>query len=413
MPLARRDRELGAVEQRRAAEGQADVSQLQVGRHMKHKLGAARAGATHRAPAPERERSMTADRRLRDRLRRASRSPARRRCSPARSPISSPPIRARASTAFTRSSTISCSIIPSSAIDADARPAARARRGGRRRGQARRDVPRRARQFDRAARRRCTWPCAISPARRSSSTATTSTPEVAAERDKMLAFAAAVREGRVRGAQRPADSPTSSISASAAPTSARRWRRARSSPFAPAGPARAFRLQRRRRRHRRHAARARPGAHPVHRLVQDLHHAGDDDQRADRARLDRRARSARRRSPTISPPSRRSSTRSPNSASRPTACSASGTGSAGAIRSGRRSACRWRSPSARSSFDEFLARRPRGRRSISATRRSERNIPVLMGLLGVWYRNVSAIAVAGGHPLRPAPGALPRLSPAA
>ena len=52
-----------------------------------------------------------------------------------------------------------------------------------------------------------------------------------------------------------------------------------------------FRLQRRRRRHRRHAARARSVAHPVHRLVEDLHHAGDDDQRGDRARLDRARRS--------------------------------------------------------------------------------------------------------------------------
>ena len=37
-----------------------------------------------------------------------------------------------------------------------------------------------------------------------------------------------------------------------------------------------------------------------------------------------------------------------------TACSASGTGSAAAIRSGRASACRWRSRSGREQFDEFL-----------------------------------------------------------
>jgi hypothetical protein len=53
------------------------------------------------------------------------------------------------------------------------------------------------------------------------------------------------------------------------------------------------------------------------------------------------ARSAPRPSAPISPPSRRRSTRSPrNSASRRTASSASGTGSAAAIRCGRRSACR-------------------------------------------------------------------------
>ena len=74
-------------------------------------------------------------------------------------------------------------------------------------------------------------------------------------------------------------SPTSSTSASAAPTSARPWRPARSRPYAPP-------------QLRSHfvsnvdgadigdtLARARPGAHAVHRLVEDLHHPGDDDQR--------------------------------------------------------------------------------------------------------------------------------------
>ena len=51
-------------------------------------------------------------------------------------------------------------------------------------------------------------------------------PEVLAERQKMLAFAEAVRGGALKtAAGKP--SPMSSISASAARTSARRWRRAR------------------------------------------------------------------------------------------------------------------------------------------------------------------------------------------
>ena len=61
---------------------------------------------------------------------------------------------------------------------------------------------------------------------------------------------------------------------------------------------------------------------------------------AETARKWVRRRSARKRSASISPPSRPRSTWWRNSASRPTASSASGTGSAGAIRSGARSACR-------------------------------------------------------------------------
>jgi glucose-6-phosphate isomerase len=45
------------------------------------------------------------------------------------------------------------------------------------------------------------------------------------------------------------------------------------------GPPRALRLERRRRPPRPHAEAARPGHDPVHRRVQDLHHPGDDDQR--------------------------------------------------------------------------------------------------------------------------------------
>ena len=66
-----------------------------------------------------------------------------------------------------------------------------------------------------------------------------------------------------------------------------------------------FRLQCRWGRLQRGNARSRCGRDAVRRLVQDLHHAGDDDQRRDRARVARRqARLARPPSPATSWPSR-------------------------------------------------------------------------------------------------------------
>ena len=99
----------------------------------------------------------------------------------------------------------------------------------------------------------------------------------------MLAFAADVREGRVRGALGQPMTDVVNIGIGGSDLGPAMAARALA-PFAPAGPAQPFRLQRRRRRHRRHAARARSGAHAVHRLLQDLHHPGDDDQRRARAR---------------------------------------------------------------------------------------------------------------------------------
>ena len=92
-----------------------------------------------------------------------------------------------------------------------------------------------------------------------------------------------------------------------------------------------------------------------------------------RARLDRRTRSARRRSQRISPPSRPALDKvaafgiDPDRAS-----SASGIGSAGAIRCGRRSAYRWRSASARSASSsscgaDTTSTRISSRRRLSAT----------------------------------------------
>ena len=62
-------------------------------------------------------------------------------------------------------------------------------------------------------------------------------------------------------------------------------------------------------------------------------------------------------------------------------------------------------------FNEFL----RGAYEIDEHFREapiERNIPILMGLLSVWNRNILGHATHGGDPLRPAARALSRLSPA-
>ena len=103
-----------------------------------------------------------------------------------------------------------------------------------------------------------------------------------------------------------------------------------------------LRLQRRRRRLRRGDARPRPRRDAVHHLVQDLHHAGDHDQRA-RPRapgLVEALGDERPRSPSISSPCPPTPRGWRSSASTPPTCSASGTGSAAATRWTRRSASR-------------------------------------------------------------------------
>ena len=73
----------------------------------------------------------------------------------------------------------------------------------------------------------------------------------------------------------------------------------------PARPDVPVRLQRRRHRLRRGDPRSRPGGDAVHRLLEDVHHAGDDDQRAHRAGLGAgRAWATRRPSPSTSSRSR-------------------------------------------------------------------------------------------------------------
>ena len=86
-----------------------------------------------------------------------------------------------------------------------------------------------------------------------------------------------------------------------------------------------------------------------------------------------------------------------SSASSRRGCSASGTGSAAAIRSGRASACRWRSRSGLTASTNFCAAATRST-STSATAPIEKNIPILMGLLSVWNRNVLGHATHGVIP---------------
>ena len=102
-----------------------------------------------------------------------------------------------------------------------------------------------------------------------------------------------------------------------------------------------LRLERRRHRLRRGDARPRPGRDAVHRLVEDVHDARDDDQRPHGPRLG--ARGARRRGGDRQALRRGLDQRRrgrASSASTPPTCSASGTGSAAATRWTRRSASR-------------------------------------------------------------------------
>ena len=130
----------------------------------------------------------------------------------------------------------------------------------------------------------CTSPCAPRGGSRSSSTARTSSPTVHAVLDRMADFADRVRERRLDGAHRQADPQR------------RQHRHRRLGPRPGDGlrgaaalqrprPDLPVRLQRRRHRLRRGDPRPRPGRDAVHRLVEDLHDARDDDQRPDRPRL--------------------------------------------------------------------------------------------------------------------------------
>ena len=100
-----------------------------------------------------------------------------------------------------------------------------------------------------------------------------------------------------------------------------------------------------------------------------------------------------------------------SSGSTPPTCSASGTGSAAATRWTRRSACRRCSPSGRATSRDMLA----GFHAIDehfATTPFERNLPVLMGLLAVWYGDFFGAQTVGVMPTA-VPEAIPGLPPAA
>ena len=120
----------------------------------------------------------------------------------------------------------------------------------------------------------------------------------------------------------------------------------------------------------------------------------------------------RPRSRSTSSRSRRTPRRSRRSASTRPTCSASGTGSAAATRWTRRSACRRCSRSARSVSATCSPASTRWT-STSARRRSSANLPVLMGLLGVWYTDFFGAETGRRAALRAVPEALPRLPPAA
>ena len=245
------------------------------------------------------------------------------------------------------SSTICCSIFRSIASTLDARSPGRARPGGRGRGQARGDVSRRYRQSDRAA-RGAAHGAAQSLGAPMFVDGRDVMPDVVAER----AQGAGLRRGGARGRRPRRDRP--------AVHRRRQYRHRRLRPRAGDGDAGACRpiAPMQLRAHfvsnvdgadiARHAARPRPRADAVHRLLEDLHDPGDDDQRRDRARTgSRRARRGGGRRPfrrglDQARQGRRIRHR------RRSAYSASGTGSAAAIPSGRRSGCRCRSRSGRS-----------------------------------------------------------------
>ena len=128
----------------------------------------------------------------------------------------------------------------------------------------------------------------------------------------------------------------------------------------------ALRLQRRRHAHRRDAQAARPRDDALHRRLEDLHHAGDADQRAHRARVvpASAAKDEAHVAKHFVALSTNAGRGDASSASTRATCSSSGTGSAGATRSGRRSACRSRCIIGMDNFEELLAGAPRDGRAL-------------------------------------------------
>ena len=158
-------------------------------------------------------------------------------------------------------------------------------------------------------------------------------PEVHAVLDRMAAFSDKVRVRRVEGPYRQAHPQLSSISASAALTSGRRWPIARCGRFrdpnrrpSASSPTSTAPLSRKRRR-------ARSARDAVHHRVKDLYDARDDDKRGGGAQLDPESdrRRGGHRPPFRRPVDQRGGGLA-SSASTPPTCSASGIGSADATR---------------------------------------------------------------------------------
>ena len=103
-------------------------------------------------------------------------------------------------------------------------------------------------------------------------------PEINAVLEKMRLFSEQVRGGAWRGATGEAITDIVNIGIGGSDLGPLMVCEALK-PYQRAGPATALRLQRRRRAPRPHPRPPRPGANPVHRRFQDLHHPGDHDQR--------------------------------------------------------------------------------------------------------------------------------------
>ena len=156
--------------------------------------------------------------------------------------------------------------------------------------------------------------------------------------------------------------------------------------YGPPRPDAALRQQCRRPRHHARAAPAEPGRHAVHRRLEDLHDAGDDGQCAGRARLVRRRRAHEGKR-------HRAALRRHHDQRR----------GRGALRHQHhlRLLGLGRRPLLAVERDRPADRAGHRRRATSApcspartrwtatsrARRCERNLPVLLGLLDVWYRN--------------------------
>ena len=154
----------------------------------------------------------------------------------------------------------------------------------------RRDVPRRQDQRHRGPRRAAHRAARARGRGRSWSTARTSCPQVHAVLRKMADFSERVRSGQWRG-HTGERSATSSTSASAAPTSARRWPTTRCSDYSRRDMTFRFVSNVDGTDFWECHPRPRPRRDAVHRRVEDVHHPRDAHQRAQRPRVAaRRAR---------------------------------------------------------------------------------------------------------------------------